>query len=72
VAADKILYRCLQAAVGWGLVRQGGRGLRGQPFRSWLPAREAEFTDDLSVLLEQLEGFYPPLRGRDDDPTGRP
>jgi hypothetical protein len=67
VPADKTLYRWLQAAVGRGLVRQGGRGLRGQPFRYWLPARDAGFTDDLSVLLEQLERAYPPRPGREDD-----
>jgi hypothetical protein len=46
--------------------------LRGQPFRDWLPARDAEFTDDLSVLLEQLERAYPPRPGRDDDPPDLP
>ena len=40
------LWRWLSRGVAQGIVRQQGTGRLNDPFRYWLPAREAEWMED--------------------------
>jgi hypothetical protein len=51
-----VLWRWLERAVAAGLAARSGSGRRRDPFRYWLPGREAELYDDLAGLEE-----LPPL-----------
>ena len=51
--SDVTLYRWLQRAVTAGLVCQEGTGRRADPFRYWLPAREAVWLQNPLYALEQ-------------------
>jgi hypothetical protein len=50
----------LEQAVAQGLARQDGLGVRGQPFRYWLPAREDQWRQDPEAYLKMPELFLPP------------
>ena len=54
-----VLWRWLERAVADGLVLRSGSGRRRDPFRYWLPGREAELDNGLAPLPE-----LPPLEQR--------
>ena len=66
------LWRWLERAVAQGLVVQEGSGRRNDPYRYWLPGREAQWDDDrlpdLEALLaemQQIPGVRPkPARNK--------
>jgi hypothetical protein len=50
------LWRWLERAVAENLLLRDGTGHKGEPYRYWLPAREAEWTaDGLHRLLKEDE-----------------
>jgi AAA domain len=56
------LHRALEQAVAEGKLKKDGTGLKGSPFRYWLPEREAAWCADplallhMPELIEQLQG----------------
>jgi hypothetical protein len=51
-----LLGRWLERAVELGLVRKDGRGLKGYPYRYWLPEREDAWRQDpiSAALMPEL------------------
>jgi hypothetical protein len=49
----------LEEAVSRGLLRRWGKGVKAQPFRYWLPSREAEWLKDPLAEMYTPELFYP-------------
>jgi hypothetical protein len=56
---DSTVYRCLERAAAQGLVRKAGRGTRSDPFRYWLPSKEAAWREDPLAALHLPELFQP-------------
>jgi hypothetical protein len=54
--ADSTLWQWLCRATALGLIAQQGTGRKNDPFRYWLPAKQAEWSNDpLHVLREQAQ-----------------
>ena len=51
------ILRWLETAAAQGLVRKAGKGIRSQPFRYWLPSREAAWREDPLAFLHMPEVF---------------
>jgi hypothetical protein len=62
---DSTLYRWLEQAAAQGLVRKQGLGFRNDPFRYWLPAREAAWLQDPLAALHMPELFQAPATEQD-------
>jgi hypothetical protein len=52
---EQTLWRWLERAVGEGLLLRDGTGHRNEPFRYWMPVREAEWMKDPLYLLRKLD-----------------
>ncbi len=62
--ADTSLYAWLCRAAGLGLIAHQGAGRRNDPFRYWLPTKEAEWKKDVSETPAILEPWLKPLLER--------
>jgi hypothetical protein len=52
---EQTLWRWLERAVAEGLLLREGTGHRDEPFRYWLPEREAEWMKDPLYVLAKMD-----------------
>jgi hypothetical protein len=53
--SDRTVWRLLERAVAEGVLLREGTGHRDEPFRYWLPQREAEWMKDPLYVLQKLD-----------------
>jgi hypothetical protein len=65
VPDDTTIHRWLLRAVDAGLLRSDGEGLRGSPYRYWLPARETAWASDPLAVFRMPELLSEPQMNAD-------